>query len=185
MPKLSVAFKFEQQTVLTIVTGHNWNVSKLNQLVPTITFEPVKLDGKNITEASGFNLAYIVAQNLFVNRPCQVRLANSVIPQVIGGASPQALDERATTLALKGIMPEFCPMCKSPVVFDQAALVFRCSTFRCQQLIFMQQAKKVFGLDNIGKVGLAKTYNTKGFNFQTWFVDLLRQRLAQQRTATV
>jgi len=81
-------------------------------------------------------------------------------------------------------MPEFCPMCKSAVVFDQVGLVFRCSTFRCQQLIFMQQAKKVFGLDNIGKVGLAKTYNAKGFNFQVWFVDLLRQRLASGRTAT-
>lgn len=79
-PKDCVAVKFKPSIEKTKVTGFEWNLGKSGEYSPVVIFEPIYIDGKEITRASGHNYGYINENNLGIGSEISVSMAGDIIP---------------------------------------------------------------------------------------------------------
>ena len=82
-PKYSFAFKVNEEGIVTKVTNIIYNVSKHGKLVPTITFEPIKLGNSLVKNTTGFSASYIENNNLNVGAEIKMVLSGDVIPYIV------------------------------------------------------------------------------------------------------
>lgn len=82
-PKYSFAFKVNEEGVNTKVTNIVYNVSKHGKLIPTITFEPIKLGNSTVKNTTGFSASYIENNNLNVGSEIKMVLSGDVIPYIV------------------------------------------------------------------------------------------------------
>lgn len=78
----SLAFKFEDETAETRITGIDWNVGRTGVVVPTATFETVILDNTEVSRASVHNLTVMKALGLTKNCTAYIYKANQIVPQI-------------------------------------------------------------------------------------------------------
>lgn len=79
-PSDSVAIKFVPQLKETTVTSINWKVGKTGEMIPTVVFDPVEMDGKVVTRASGHNYGYLIENQISIGTKLIVSLAGDIIP---------------------------------------------------------------------------------------------------------
>lgn len=84
-PNWAVAYKFEDESHLTRVVGVTWQANRV-KITPVAELEPVLIDGSVVTRASLHNISMLEEMNLRIGDTVSVRLANQIIPQVIGVA---------------------------------------------------------------------------------------------------
>ncbi len=83
-PDYAFAFKMRLDGNLTetnVIQVH-WNVSKWGYLKPRIEIEPVQLSGVTITYTTGFNAAYIVANDVGPGAKIEITRSGDVIPYI-------------------------------------------------------------------------------------------------------
>lgn len=81
-PKYAFAFKMDTEEQQVTVTDVEWNLSKDAYLIPTIRFEPVKLQGVEICKATGFNAKFIFDNNINVGSVITITRSGDVVPHV-------------------------------------------------------------------------------------------------------
>lgn len=79
-PSDSVAIKFVPQLKETTVTSIDWKVGKTGEMIPTVVFDPVEMDGKSVTRASGHNYGYLIENRISIGTKLIVSLAGDIIP---------------------------------------------------------------------------------------------------------
>ncbi|MBQ6076447.1 MAG: NAD-dependent DNA ligase LigA [Lachnospiraceae bacterium] len=100
-PRDSIAFKWEDETARTRLTGVEWSASRTGLINPIAVFEPVELEGTTVSRASVHNLSMVENLALGAGDEISVYKANMIIPQI---------GENFTRSA--GIRPpEHCPVC--------------------------------------------------------------------------
>jgi len=111
-PRGSIALKWKDKTERTTIRDIIWSVGKTGQITPVAVFDPVELGaGSTVTKASLHNISQMQNMPLIddefktikveINSPCDVYLANMIIPQVaavLPGTEPVAI-------------PDVCPVC--------------------------------------------------------------------------
>lgn len=112
-PKWSIAFKFESQDAITILTDVVWQIGKTGIIAPVGIFEPVDIDGATIRRASLANLTNVQARNLKIGDKILVQKANDVIPQIVS-SYPEERDGTEIEIT----MPKTCPCCDHETVYD-------------------------------------------------------------------
>jgi len=83
-PKYSVAYKMalDDQIATTTVINVEYNISKHGALAPRIQYKPITIKGDNHQYTSGFNMKYIVDNNIGPGTEIQIIKSGDVIPYI-------------------------------------------------------------------------------------------------------
>jgi NAD-dependent DNA ligase len=83
-PEYAVAFKMqlEEQIATTTVVNVEYNISKHGTLAPRIEYKPVVIKGDRHQYTTGFNLKYIVDNNIGIGTEIKIIKSGDVIPYI-------------------------------------------------------------------------------------------------------
>lgn len=125
--KSQMAFKFTDEEVETVITDIEYNPSRYGVLTPVAIFEPVELDGTEVSRASLHNISIMEDLQISVGDTATVYKANCIIPQL------------ADNLTRKGNVhiPEKCPICghKTTLKQENGTKVLHCDNLSCKSRI--------------------------------------------------
>lgn len=118
-PLGQVAFKFSAVTRESTVRDIQWQVGGTGRITPVVIFDPVQLVGAKVTNASAYNLKYLLDLKISIGAKVLVARANDVIPRVVSvtkQAHGDDLWEKArsgdlATLEALVKYPSVCPCC--------------------------------------------------------------------------
>lgn len=131
-PKHSIAFKFYDETVDTILKNIDWTVGKSGTITPTAVFNPVEIDGTIVERASVHNVSILSELNLCNGDTIEVCKANSIIPQVKNNLS--ADERRRNGITTTPSVPIICPICGEPtkIVQENLSKILICTNENCK-----------------------------------------------------
>jgi DNA ligase (NAD+) len=102
--KDSLAFKFEDDLHETVLRGIEWQPSRTGELSPVALFDPVEIDGCEVSRASLHNLDFIKGLERMPGCRILVSKRNLIIPHVEENLDRGRFKERS-------IIPKQCPCC--------------------------------------------------------------------------
>jgi DNA ligase (NAD+) len=149
-PKAAIAFKFPHTKKQTVLTGIRWQVGKSGRVTPVAEYEPVRIDGAELRNASLHNVATI--QNLLkghsvthlcVGDQVTVSRRNGVIPYLESLDVPNAQGAPLHT-------PSRCPECDTALVMSGKYLVCRGEDCPAQVLGSISRWVKKIGVLELG-----------------------------------
>lgn len=195
--KDGLAFKFEDELHETKLLSVEWNPSRSGEISPVAVFQPVEIDGCEVSRASLHNLSFIEGMELMPGCRILVSKRNMIIPHV-----EENLDRGR--FVMSQAVPERCPCCGEPARIHESRSVENgkekvtktlfcdnqgCETRRLRQFVHFvsQKAMNIEGLSEatlekfIGK-GWIHTYmdiyeldrhrdeivNMEGFGKKSW-----------------
>lgn len=97
-----IAFKFYDEKVETILRDIEWSVGKSGQITPVAIFDPVEIDGTEVSRASLHNISILKDLQLGIGDGITVYKANMIIPQIKTNLTKSNNIE----------IPKVCPMCE-------------------------------------------------------------------------
>lgn len=127
-PRHSFAFKFYDEEYETTLQDVEWTIGKSGQLTPTAVFEPVEIDGTEVSRASLHNVSIFKSFNMHVGDTIMVYKANQIIPQIKENLS------NGSNTGTKLSIPQKCPYCGEPtiVVKENDSEILMCLNAQCQ-----------------------------------------------------
>jgi len=141
-PRDSLAFKWADEQAETTLTRLEWNTSRTGLVNPVAIFEPVEIEGTQVSRASVHNVSILRELQLCPGDKITVYKANMIIPQVAENLSKNdretAGGEAGSTgeTAFEVEIPVACPVCGSAteIVGDPEALYCTSPACDAQQL---------------------------------------------------
>ena len=82
-PRHSIAYKFEQEAKETIIRGFDFSAGRNGVFTPVACFDPVVLDGTDVSRASCHNVSYCENLKLGIGAKVKVIKAMQIIPQIV------------------------------------------------------------------------------------------------------
>ena len=124
--RYSIAYKYEDALVETVIRHVEWTMGKTGILTPTAVFDPVEIDGTTVTKASLHNITLMKNLELSYGDTITVYKANQIIPQVAGNLDCSLHDPI--------IPPGKCPCCggKTKIVKENDTEVLICTNPSCK-----------------------------------------------------
>ncbi|MCL1788226.1 MAG: NAD-dependent DNA ligase LigA, partial [Defluviitaleaceae bacterium] len=104
-PRDSLAFKWQDELAETTLLDIEWNTSRTGLINPVAIFEPVDIEGSQVSRASLHNVSILRGLNLSAGDTITVYKANMIIPQVA---------ENLTNIGAGIDIPAHCFVCGSP-----------------------------------------------------------------------
>ena len=100
-PRNAMAFKWTDETAETTLREIEWSASRTGLINPVAVFDPVELEGTQVSRASVHNISIVESLKLGIGDCIKVFKANMIIPQI------------AENLTQSGNLeiPEVCPVC--------------------------------------------------------------------------
>ncbi len=100
-PRNAMAFKWTDETAETTLREIEWSASRTGLINPVAVFDPVELEGTQVSRASVHNISIVESLKLGIGDRIKVFKANMIIPQI------------AENLIQSGNLeiPEVCPVC--------------------------------------------------------------------------
>ena len=162
-PLSGIAFKWNDDTYETTVTGIEWYASR-NSLNPVLLFETVNIDGADISKASIHNVNIMKSLELGIGDTVEIYLANKIIPQVADNQT------RSNTFTI----PDTCPVCGAPTEIvasdDGITQVLKCTNENCSGKLLgklkLFTSKEGMNIDGLSEATL-QTFIDKG-----WLKDI-------------
>ena len=159
-PRHSLAFKFYDETYETTLEDVEWTIGKSGQLTPTAVFDPVDIDGTEVSRASLHNVSIFKSLQLHKNDTVTVYKANQVIPQIKENLS------KGSNSKNKLEIPEKCPYCGEPVsiIKENDTEVLMCLNAQCQGKLLGELCafvgKKAHDIKGLSEATLSLMINT-------------------------
>ena len=125
-PRWAVAFKYPPEVKEAQVREILVQVGRTGVLTPKANVTPVRLAGTTVTNATLHNQDFISEKDIRVGDTVLVRKAGEIIPEVIG-----VVMEKRPEGTVPYRLPEFCPVCGSPVTRDEGGAAYRCRGAEC------------------------------------------------------
>lgn len=100
-PRDSIAFKWQDETVKTILREIEWSPSRTGLINPVAIFDTVELEGTSVSRASVHNISVLEELKLGIGDEILVYKANMIIPQIAGN----------NTQSGNVVIPKSCPCC--------------------------------------------------------------------------
>ena len=151
-PKHSIAFKFYDEEVETILRNIEWSTSKSGLINPIAVFDEIDLSGALTTRATLHNISYIEDLKLGIGDTITVYRANDVIPKV---------GENLTGSNTFKI-PVECPVCggKTEIKQDNDSRVLICTNPNCKGKLLGKLthfvSKNAMNIDGLSEATLEK-----------------------------
>lgn len=122
-PRWATAYKFPAVAAVTDVEAIDWQVGRTGTLTPVARLKPVFVGGVTVSNVTLHNIGEIQRLDVRVGDQISVYRTGDVIPKV----ERVWTDLRTETKLPITKLPEFCPVCDSPVVMPKDEALARCS----------------------------------------------------------
>ncbi len=126
--KDGLAFKFEDEHYETVLRAIEWNPSRFGEITPVAIFDPVEIDGCEVSRATLHNLTFIKELELMPGCRILVSKRNMIIPHVEGNLDRGRFD-------MGQIIPKVCPCCGVPTRIRESgadgATALHCDNENC------------------------------------------------------
>jgi DNA ligase (NAD+) len=150
------AFKFKDDDYPTTLEYVDWTIGKTGVYTPTAVFEPVDIDGTEVSRASLHNLT--IMENLGLSQGCSIAVykANMIIPQV-----KEVLEDGYGSIYI----PTICPECgeELTIEYDNESKFLVCNNKNCRgriiKLLEAFVARNAMDIDNLGTATLTTLYD--------------------------
>lgn len=109
-----MAFKFYDETYETKLIGIEWTMGRTGVLTPVAVFEPIDIDGCEVTRASMHNVSILneILGTPYIGQKVKVFKANQIIPQIKSA-------EKSDILGGKYLFaPKECPVCGGKTMLE-------------------------------------------------------------------
>lgn len=119
-----IAYKFNNDSVDSVVKYVGWNRSRTGRMVPLVHIESVNLSGATISKATGFNAKYILDNKIGKNSVIRIQRSGEVIPdikEIIKSSFPD--------------LPSVCPSCGEKLVWKGTDLYCQNKDCGAQNLV--------------------------------------------------
>lgn len=100
-PRNAMAFKWTDETAETTLREIEWSASRTGLINPVAVFDPVELEGTQVSRASVHNISIVESLKLGIGDRIKVFKANMIIPQITENLTQSGNLE----------IPEVCPVC--------------------------------------------------------------------------
>ena len=153
-PKHSLAFKFYDEEVETVLRYIEWGMGKTGQLTPVAVFDPIEIDGTVIERASLHNISIMKELELSYGDTITVYKANMIIPQV-----KDNLDRSLHNICTP---PWKCPICghDTKIVKENDTEVLVCTNDHCKGkllgVISHAASKNALDIDGLSEATIGK-----------------------------
>ena len=118
-----IAIKTKGQTAQTTVNGIQWQVGRTGNITPVMEVEPVSLSGATIRRVTAHHAGNIRDAHIGTGTRIEIIRSGEVIPKL----------EKVVESKGEVRLPESCPSCSNPVVWQNDFL--KCSNSRCRAQI--------------------------------------------------
>lgn len=120
----AVAFKPTQDVYETVLRDIEWSMGKTGQLTPVAIFDPVEIDGTEVSRASVHNWSMVQELELGIGDTITVYKANMIIPQIADNLT------RSGTATF----PDECPICGglTKICKENDTKVITCANDNCK-----------------------------------------------------
>ena len=184
--KGGLAYKFYDETYSTRLRNISWTMGRTGVLTPVAVFDPVEIDGTEVSRASLHNVS-IMKETLgdcaYVGEPLEIFKSNMIIPQIYS-AGPKY--DYGYVIANGGVSandaPEHCPICGGGVYFKEDNGVTRayCDNPNCEGKLINRLdhfcSKKGLDIKGLSKATLEKLIN---WEWVTSISDLFKLHMHQ------
>ena len=109
-PRWAVAFKYPPEAAQTIVRAINLYVGRTGAVTPVAEFDPVRLGGTKVVNASLHNFDELARKDARIGDTILVEKGGDIIPKVV-----DVLTDKRPRGAKKFVPPESCPVCGQPL----------------------------------------------------------------------
>lgn len=176
-PRHSIAFKFYDEEVETILKDIDWTMGKTGVLTPTAVFEPVEIDGTTVSRASVHNISILEDLELRIGDTITVYKANQIIPQIAENLSKKARHNQTGIGQMDGFVgiPAKCPICggDTEVKQENSSEVLICTNNNCNGKLLGKlthfASKNAMNIDGLSEATLEKFIE---LDFINSFVDI-------------
>ena len=113
-----IAFKFYDETYETNLIGIEWTMGRTGILTPVAVFEPVEIDGCEVSRASMHNVN-ILGEILglpYIGQKIEVYKANQIIPQIKSAVKSDVLGDKYL------FAPKQCPICGGETLLEVSSV---------------------------------------------------------------
>lgn len=130
-----LAFKYEEETAETKLRNIDWGISRIGELIPIAIFDPVELDGTEVSRASLHNVIImkdILGKYPYTGQSIEVYKANMIIPQILRAdkqMDKDVLRTAQTTTVFE--IPSQCPYCGHELQIDSESKAW-CNNMNCK-----------------------------------------------------
>jgi len=150
-PRWAIAYKFPAQEEITTLLAVEFQVGRTGAITPVARLKPVFVGGVTVSNATLHNMDEIKRLDLRIGDQVIIRRAGDVIPKVV----KSIVENRAAdSLAIE--LPEYCPVCHSPIEVEASGVIARCSgTLVCsaqlKESIKHFASRKALNIDGLGE----------------------------------
>ncbi len=111
-----IAFKFYDETYETKLIGIEWTMGRTGVLTPVAVFEPIEIDGCEVSRASMHNVSVLneILGTPYIGQKIEVYKANQIIPQIKSAAKSDVLGGKYL------FAPKICPVCGGKTEIHQS-----------------------------------------------------------------
>ena len=124
-PRDSLAFKWTDEIAETYLVSVEWSTSRTGLINPVAVFEPVEIDGTQVSRASIHNVSILKQLELCPGDRITVYKANMIIPQVDENLSK-------TETPREVAIPDECPACWGKTVIIGNPETLNCTADDCR-----------------------------------------------------
>lgn len=140
-PRSAMALKFKDDEYQTTVKKIVWQVGN-EAITPVAEFDPVDIDGVNVSRATCHNAKFVVDNNLAPGSRISIVRRGGVIPKIVKV-------EKDNSPIIKCRLPTKCPVCGQDAVYEEPDMI--CVNQTCPGRC---TSKIIKGLDELGIKGI-------------------------------
>jgi DNA ligase (NAD+) len=152
-PRWGVAYKFPAEQTTTIVEDIQVQIGRTGVLTPVAHLKPVRVAGSVVSRATLHNEDEVRRLDVRIGDTVVIQKAGDVIPDIV-----EVLTQMRNGKEIKFRMPEFCPICNSPVkkhLSDRESVAHYCTNKECFAVelenIVHFVGRKGFNIDGLGE----------------------------------
>src|SRR5213075_542724 len=149
-PRWVVAYKYPPEAAQTIVRAINLYVGRTGTVTPVAEFDPVRLGGTKVVNASLHNFDELARKDLRVGDTIMVEKGGDIIPKVV-----EVLEHAPKSKPFEP--PAHCPVCGQPLHRFEGEVAIRCINQGCPAIV----------LQSITHFGGHKAMDIEGLGWQT------------------
>ena len=172
--KGGLAYKFYDETYSTKLKYIDWTMGRTGILTPVAVFDPVNIDGTEVSRASLHNVSIMketLGEYAYLNESLQITKANQIIPQIYS-AGPKYTENEAVSAGVVRINDKIdkCPICGGIIIYKNENDVIRayCDNPSCNGKLINKIdhfcGKKGLDIKGLSKMTLEKLINWEWIN---------------------
>jgi len=155
-PRWAIAYKFAARAGITKLEDVLFQVGRTGKVTPVAALTPVLIGGTTVTRATLHNADEIARLGVRIGDFVQVERGGDVIPKIV-----EVVEDKAHPRGTKEIVfPEFCPVCKSPLMKVEGEVDWRCVNNSCparvREELLHWAARGVMNIEGLGDAMVAQ-----------------------------